>query len=428
MQAAALKSAFVRALPVFILLVLGASAADAANSISGNIFTEADNAFTVLLVDKQASELHIAEVNNKVPQITKSYAALHGRNSGDKLKEGDNKTPEGFYYITGYVPPDKLDSTLYGDGAFTLNYPNVMDKYKGKTGHGIWIHGRGADRNNEKTQGCVSLSNRDLTSIKPLLLPGTPVIISDTIEFLSPEDYSKNKKKHMDFFKRFISSWENSDFKGFASYFSANFRAYDGLSAENYLNKKKQLMLTNPKRKVFVSDVNIFKENANKLMYSFNQLYCSDNIMSYGSKKLYLMVEKADNFRIIAEEFTELELEPFLEKSVISTVNNWKTVWQARDIEKYISYYSSSFRSDDMDIKQWKAHKEGLFQNTKTIKVNLTDIKLKAVSSGKIVVSFIQEYTSGAVADRGIKTLVLTGCPGDYKIIEEVWRPALTGT
>ncbi|MBF0457892.1 MAG: cobalamin biosynthesis protein CobD [Nitrospirae bacterium] len=412
---------------VLMFILFGADATYGAadnQSISGNIFTETGNQFTVLLVDKHTSQLHIAEVKDNMPQISKSYGALYGRNDGDKLKEGDNKTPEGFYYITNYIPPEQLDTTLYGGGAYTLNYPNIMDKNKGKTGRGIWIHGRGAERNNEKTQGCVSLSNSDLANLRPFNLLGAPVIISGSLEFLSAEDYKKRKNKYMDRFKGFIGSWEKGDFEGFINYFDTKFRGYDGLSAKNYLNKKKRLMRTNPKRRIVVSNVNIFKEDTAKLMYSFNQLYCADNLLSYGSKRLYLMAEKEDDYRIVAEEFTQLEMEPFIEKNVISTVNKWKAVWQAKDIEKYISFYGSSFTSDTMDIKKWKAHKKDIFKKTKAIKIKLTEMKLKTVSPRKVVVSFMQEYTSGDVADRGIKTLVLSGCPGDYKIVGEAWDPA----
>lgn len=410
---------------VLIVLLFGAAVAAADNqTISGNIFTETGNQFTVLLVDKHTSQLHVAEIKDNMPHITKNYGALYGRNNGDKLKEGDNKTPEGFYYITNYIPPEHLDRTLYGCGAYTLNYPNIMDKNKGKTGSGIWIHGRGAERNNEKTQGCVTLSNNDFSNLKAYNLMGAPVIISGSLEFLSAEEYKKRKNKYMDIFKGFIRSWEKGDFEGFANYFDTSFRGYGGLSAQSYLNKKKQLMKTIPKRRVIVSNVNIFKEDTSKLMYSFDQLYCADNLLSYGSKRLYLTAEKEDDYRIVAEEFTQLEMEPFIEKDVISIVNKWKAVWQAKDIEKYISFYSSSFMSDTMDIKQWKAHKKGIFKNSKSIKVKLTEMKLKTVSPRKVVVSFMQEYTAGDVADRGIKTLVLSGCPGDYKIVGEEWNPA----
>lgn len=36
-----------------------------------------------------------------------------------------------------------LDFKEYGGIAYTLNYPNPVDKLRGKTGHGIWIHSKG---------------------------------------------------------------------------------------------------------------------------------------------------------------------------------------------------------------------------------------------------------------------------------------------
>ncbi|WP_420266189.1 adenosylcobinamide-phosphate synthase CbiB [Candidatus Magnetominusculus dajiuhuensis] len=410
----------------FLLLLFGVAAAEAGNPrpLPGNIFTETNNTFNVLLVDKHTSELHVVEVKDNLPRIAKSYGVLHGRNDGDKLKEGDNRTPDGFYYITDFIPPTKLDNTLYGDGAYTLNYPNMMDKIRGKTGHGIWIHGRGPERNNEKTQGCVSLSNSDMANLKPDILSETPVIISDSLELLSLADYAQRKKKYMDMFKAFILSWEKGDFKGFINYFDAGFRSYDGLCAESYLNRKKQLMLSNPKRKIITSNVNIFKDNTTKLMYAFDQLYCTADTLSYGHKRLYLLAKKDTGYKIVAEEFTKREVQPLIEENVISTVNRWKAAWQAKDIEKYISCYSGSFKSGNMDIKQWKAHKKDVFNDAKSIEINLTNLKLKTVSPMRVVVSFRQEYTSGSVKDKGIKTLILGGCPGDYKIVEEAWSGA----
>jgi len=53
----------------------------------------------------------------------------------------------GVYHVTGNLQKDYLvktygnQSTLYGDGAFPLNYPNDWDRRLRRNGHGIWLHG-----------------------------------------------------------------------------------------------------------------------------------------------------------------------------------------------------------------------------------------------------------------------------------------------
>ncbi|MEO5356097.1 MAG: L,D-transpeptidase family protein [Nitrospirae bacterium YQR-1] len=393
------------------------------DSLSGNVFTDNNDNFNVILVDKTTSTLYSVTVKDTVPYIVKDYKVITGENNGSKVREGDLKTPEGFYFITKYIPPEKLDRKLFGDGALTLNYPNIVDKNMGRTGHGIWIHGMGEERNDNKTKGCVALQNKDFEHLKTFLILGTPVIISEHLHFLNIEEYKKKKKKYMDIFKKFITSWEKGDYEGFASFFDTKFKGESNGTAQRYLAEKKKLMQVYPNRKVVTSDINIFTENSNALMYKFNQLYCADNVLSYGTKLLYLTGGGgSDEFKVIAEEFNKMDVEPIVSKHVSTIVSKWRAAWQSKDIEKYISHYSPAFSSDGMNVKQWKAYKKGLFKASKSLKVNAKDIKFKVVSGKRIEVSFTQEYTSDTVSDKGIKTLVLYGCPGDYKIVEESWR------
>ncbi|MBF0466680.1 MAG: L,D-transpeptidase family protein [Nitrospirae bacterium] len=395
------------------------------DSLSGNVFTDNNNNFNVILVDKHTSTLYSVIVKDTVPYIVQDYKVITGGNNGSKVKEGDLKTPEGFYFVTKYIPPDKLDHKLFGDGALTLNYPNIVDKNMGRTGHGIWIHGMGEERNDNKTKGCVALQNKDFEQLKTFLILGTPVIISEHLHFLNKDEYMKKKKKYMDIFKKFITSWEKGDYEGFASFFDTKFKGEaNGNTAQQYLAEKKKLMKIYPHRKVVTSDLNIFTENSSAIMYKFNQLYCADNVLSYGTKLLYLTGggARGDEYKVVAEEFNKMDVDPIIAQHVTHLVSKWRAAWAAKDIEKYMSHYSAAFSSDGMNAKQWKAHKKGLFKASRSLKVHIKDIKFKVLSGKRIEVTFIQEYTSDTVSDKGLKTLVLHGCPGDYKIIEESWR------
>ncbi|MBV6343006.1 L,D-transpeptidase Cds6 family protein, partial [Candidatus Magnetobacterium casense] len=103
-------------------------------------------------------------------------------------------------------------------------------------------------------------------------------------------------------------------------------------------------------------------------------------------------------------------------------IERWQSSWQARDIEMYMGFYSHAFYSDSMNRKQWKIHKNALFKGAGSIKVDIGDIHITPLESRKVQVTFRQRYSSDSVSDNGIKTLILEGCPGEYKIVSEGWR------
>ena len=57
---------------------------------------------------------------------------------GPKLREGDNQSPEGFYYVT----PERLNPNSSYHLSFNLGYPNTYDRFHGRTGSALMVHGR----------------------------------------------------------------------------------------------------------------------------------------------------------------------------------------------------------------------------------------------------------------------------------------------
>ncbi|HET7775524.1 MAG TPA: L,D-transpeptidase family protein, partial [Azospira sp.] len=149
-----------------------------------------------IVVDTQKSRLYLYENDQKAgrPRFVADYYVTQGKLGAEKSKEGDKKTPIGVYHVTSNLPREKL-ADLYGNGAFPLNYPNEWDKRQGRNGHGIWLHGTPSDtysRPPRASDGCVVLSNQDLEAVSKNLQVGlTPVIISNSVEWLSLDDWNK---------------------------------------------------------------------------------------------------------------------------------------------------------------------------------------------------------------------------------------------
>ena len=135
----------------------------------------------MVAVDKTAQTLIMLERLSPLREIGR-FPCTTGQADGDKLVEGDLRTPEGVYFV-GHRIKRKLEWGLYGDIAYELNYPNPVDRIKGKTGGGIWIHGRGKEFVPRDTQGCVALKVPDMRDVAREIAYGTPVVIADGLSW-----------------------------------------------------------------------------------------------------------------------------------------------------------------------------------------------------------------------------------------------------
>jgi len=118
-------------------------------------------------------------------ELLKTYqVSLGAEPSGDKDFEGDNKTPEGIYYINDKNPNSDYYKNL------GISYPNKADQNKAKqlgksAGGDIKIHGI---KNNAEfvgkyhrwfdwTLGCIAVTNEEIDELYGAVKIGTPIEI-----------------------------------------------------------------------------------------------------------------------------------------------------------------------------------------------------------------------------------------------------------
>lgn len=112
-------------------------------------------------------------------QVLESYnVALGGAPIGDKQFEGDNKTPEGAYYITHRNPRSQYHLSL------GISYPNDADRAEAvalgrPVGGDIFIHGGPIAKTSRRdwTAGCIAVSDRQIEEIYSMIKPGTPIFL-----------------------------------------------------------------------------------------------------------------------------------------------------------------------------------------------------------------------------------------------------------
>lgn len=134
-----------------------------------------------IIVEKSKRKMTILKGQQEVAV----YRVALGRNPvGPKVMRGDNKTPEGLYFVDY-----KVRNSVY-HRALHLTYPNLDDLTRADSlgvspGNNIMIHGM-----SEKqlwmgdiqylfdwTNGCIALTNREIEEIWDLVPPWTPVEI-----------------------------------------------------------------------------------------------------------------------------------------------------------------------------------------------------------------------------------------------------------
>jgi hypothetical protein len=112
------------------------------------------------------------------------FIALGQNPLGDKTGIGDNRTPEGVYYIAGHNPASKYHLSL------RVSYPNDQDvaeaRARGRApGGDIMIHGlpRGFEnvgsehRQRDWTNGCIAVTNAEIEEIWAAIPDGAAIHI-----------------------------------------------------------------------------------------------------------------------------------------------------------------------------------------------------------------------------------------------------------
>jgi lipoprotein-anchoring transpeptidase ErfK/SrfK len=139
---------------------------------AADIFAAVDS----IIVFKNARIMYLRKNRQNIFQFNIDL----GRNPvGDKISEGDNRTPEGVYYLD-----NKWERNDKYYKSFWISYPNKVDIAEAsmqnvKPGIGVMIHGTPDYRKNAKdwTNGCIALQNKDMDTLFKYVLAGTVINI-----------------------------------------------------------------------------------------------------------------------------------------------------------------------------------------------------------------------------------------------------------
>ncbi|MEL7640595.1 MAG: L,D-transpeptidase family protein [Solidesulfovibrio sp.] len=258
-----------------------------------------------IAVDKKAQSFALLTRQSPL-KVLEAIPCATGQELGDKFKEGDLKTPEGVYFITRRKSAG-LNYELYGDLAFPLNFPNPADVVRRKSGHGIWIHGRGHPIIPYETQGCVALSTPDIHRVDTKLGEGMPVVIADEVRIGGPEAarLHDEAREVVEATKAWAKAWESRSGAFFDLHDPEKFALTEGKSFASFRGHKERLFKTLPWIKVEVSDLRALP-GPDYWVTFFVQVYQSPTLISQGVKRLYWQRGPDRRFRIIGMEYEEM--------------------------------------------------------------------------------------------------------------------------
>ncbi len=413
-------------LTFLILSILCLAYSPNANSSNKNTYSHSPE--YVISVDKSQQSLNILQRKSPLKKL-ETFPCSTGNNKGNKMVEGDERTPEGIYFLE-YKRSKGLNYELYGNLAYVLNYPNPVDIIEDKTGHGIWLHGRGKKLVPRDTEGCVAVQTVKLRTLEKYIQPGeTPVLISEK----SRSTQNQTKLNHtanylVQKIKSWEKAWENKSKEFFSFYAPKKFSQSSYLSFQGFKDKKQRLFRDYKWISIYLDEIRALPASDYWVTY-FYEFFRSPKYSNQGIKRLYW--QNIDgNWKIVGTEWRNRDMglpEKYL-KTVRTRIqdwlNNWKRAWENADLENYIKYYTLQAKQDArLGRKEIKNYKQNIWEQEKPCSIKIKDLQIDYHSQG-FALKFKQRYTGKkGYQDTGIKKLLIRPSRKNYKIVQEDWKP-----
>ncbi len=259
----------------------------------------------IVFVDKKTNKIHLANYGEGSYQVLKTYRATFGKSNGDKLWEGDEKTPEGIYeFLYQKIPTQKK----FGPLALYISYPNSMDNHGRKTGNQILLHGTDDPSRLERpfdSLGCVVTDNENVAEVaENVKIKNTKIIITRDFEAVKT---APRLAKAKEFFQNWLNAWSNKDLAAYIeSYADEYIPQAAGRNRNEFAKYKANLNKTYDTIKVTASDVKYFFHEKYDLI-TFTQHYESTfpngkpAYSGVSQKNLYIQ-ERNGHYKIVTEE------------------------------------------------------------------------------------------------------------------------------
>ena len=381
----------------------------------------------VVAVDKSTQTLMLLERKSPLREILR-FPCTTGQVVGDKMVEGDLRTPEGVYFV-GHRINRSLDWGLYGDIAYSLNYPNPIDRIKGKTGFGIWIHGRGKEFVPRDTRGCVALRTPDMQDVAREFELGTPVVIASDLDWTADMgEHGAEAAALVDALHGWAEDWQRRDEAFFDRYDAELMSLSMGRSFDGFVANTRNIFAAKPWIHVMVDNVQAVP-GPDYWVTSFDQYYRTPGRTTSTGKRFYWMRSEDGAWRIVGREYVParggLE-EKYIEAKTIEAeafVESWRKAWLAMDAEGYRDMYAAdAVQGKRRGAAAFTEFKKTLWAKSAPVTVSVDELTVRLHPRG-LQVAFKQTFEdSSGYGDVGRKTMILSPKGESWTISSEQWR------
>jgi murein L,D-transpeptidase YafK len=255
-----------------------------------------------IAVDASKSRLYLFENTPTGMNLIADFYISVGKAGTAKVAEGDQRTPLGVYYVTSNLDPKTLKD-FYGSGALPINYPNVLDTRRGKTGSGIWLHGTPPTqyaRAPQASDGCVVLANPDLeVLLRTIEVRTTPVVIAPQLQWVTPHTIRTEGKS----FEEALHAWRNAktagDINHILSFYTQDFTS-NGKNLAQWTPVLKAELSAVQGRTIQLKDISFIRwtDAADTMVVTFGEL--AEGIRNGTTKRQY-WIRQSNQWKIFFE-------------------------------------------------------------------------------------------------------------------------------
>jgi murein L,D-transpeptidase YafK len=257
---------------------------------------------TAIAIDASRSRLYLFNNNATGLHLAADYYVSIGKAGTVKSQEGDQRTPLGVYFITSNLDTKALND-FYGAGAMPINYPNILDIKRGKSGSGIWLHGtpqQQFSRAPRSTDGCIVLSNPDIAAlIRRVSVGDTPVVVASQLSW-KPDSQLQAQARP---FESTLNAWREAKMAGdlnkLLAFYTPDFSSY-GKSMDQYLPQIKAEIKAINRHNVQLKDLSYlhWNDSSETMVTTFGEVVDGHRT---GSRKRQYWVRSNKDWQIFFE-------------------------------------------------------------------------------------------------------------------------------
>jgi murein L,D-transpeptidase YafK len=394
-----------------------------------------DGPACAVLVEKDTQRVMVYEYKDTF-YLKHKFPCSTGEVAGRKQKSGDRKTPEGIYFFTRGFRKRDLSPT-YGNRAFVMDYPNLLDRKLRLGGNNIWLHGSNKPIKSRDSNGCVVMNNDDIKTLAQYIqLNRTPIIVKQKLDLVPAERRVADKKD----LTSFLEDWETAFVTGDRAKYSTCYSEPPG-DLDDLWRVWDRIRTTWQRAQIpfdmELRKLTLLRGNPCAVVLFDQVIHLDRQVSTVGTKKLFLE-KNGKTWKIVGEEYQPNNSDHGGNRLLVTALNRldrlrrdhraisdliaeWADAWSSKDIRRYRACYNPDFRAGGMDLRAWIRYKERLNRRYDSIQVCIEDLKIQQ-GPERSTATFLQRYDSSGHQSVGIKRLRLKRIGGAWKIYRETYH------